>query len=95
MPFTMEGGCEPPPIERLVHRDGFYKTSLGKHIEVTVVECRFGPVLSLTLTCTEGWEGYGAECLMRVIAQRITDGFTVTSGNERSAFLIKTNGEAP
>lgn len=92
MTFKLAGGTEPPQIERLVHSASFYKTSLGKHIEVQVVECRFGHAAHLTMTCTPEWEAYGAECLMRVIAQLITEGYVVSSGSQNSAFLIDRSG---
>ena len=89
MTFKLDGGIEPPAIERLDHCANFYKTSLNQEVNVDVVEYRSGPVSSLTMTCTAGWETYGAECLMRVIAQRMSEGYSVSSGSQNSAFLIR------
>src|SRR3546814_11637078 len=88
MTFKLDDGTEPPAIERLDHCAHFYKSSLIQEVNIDVVEYRAGPVSSLTMTCTAGWETYGAECLMRVIAQRISEGYSVSSGSQNSAFLI-------
>src|SRR3546814_17870613 len=87
MSFKLDDGTEPPDVERLNHGAHFYKTSLGQQVDVDVVEYRAGPVSTLTKTCTAGREAYGAECFMRVIAPRISEGYSVRSedrgvGNE-------------
>ncbi len=94
MSFKLDDGSEPPDVERLNHGAHFYKTSLGQQVDVDVVEYRAGPVATLTMTCTAGWEAYGAECFMRVIAQRISEGYSVSSGTQNSAFLILKSDSA-
>src|SRR3546814_17319513 len=80
MSFKLDDGTEPPDVERLNHGAHFYKTRLGQQVDVDVVDYRAGPVSTLTMTFTAGWEAYGAECFIRVIAQRITECSSVSSG---------------
>lgn len=89
MSFQLADGTIPPEVEILRHCQSFDKSSLGITVVIEVVEISHGPISSLMMTCTEDWEAYGNECLMRVVAQRMKDGFEVISITEKSATLRK------
>lgn len=83
-----DGTTLPKPLRHEVHREGFYKASMGEHIEYVVVEAEFPTFLTLSMTCNHEDFRFGAvEYLGQIVALRIEQGWTLMSLTDSGASL--------
>lgn len=80
------------PLERFVHKESFYKTSLSRRIEYTVVERQFRTinVLSLTIDAKDDDFRFAAvDYFSGIVAKRLDEGWAIQSMTTDNAVLIR------
>lgn len=91
MEFILQDGTTPPKVEKQTHSYSFYKTSEGRRVETRVDEYVHRTYRVMFASGTEGWEQLITDNMMRVVAQRIEEGWELVRADRFYASMRKAS----